>query len=91
MRQYGQALITKLRIDGSLGPFITACERLYPVLNKKYRNVLADHERNSALSQLEHEQQKIEHRGLIDQQGKLHEWWYEASLLPELPMEDNNE
>lgn len=91
MRQYGQALITKLRIDGSLGPFITACERLYPVLNKKYRNVLADHERSRADAQPEYEDQRLEHRGLIDQQGKLHEWWYEASLLPELPMEVNDE
>lgn len=91
MRQYGQALITKLRIDGSLGPFVTACERLYPVLNKKYQRVLDDHERIRADAQLEHEQLRIEHRGLIDQHGRLHEWWYEASLLPELPMEVDNE
>lgn len=61
------------------------------MLNRKYQRVLDDHERLRDDVRLEYEQQRIEHRAQLDQHGRLQEWWYEASLLPELPMEVDNE
>lgn len=46
IKQYGQAILTFKAINGSVGPLLDACERTYPVLNKKYSAVIDDIKRN---------------------------------------------
>ena len=46
LMQYGQALITVQEINGSLGSFLDAARRMYPKLNKKYENAIAEIRRN---------------------------------------------
>ena len=44
--QYGQAMLTYMKINGSLEPLLMQALRLYPVLNKKYQAVIDQYEHN---------------------------------------------
>ena len=83
IKQYGQALITVQAINGSLGAFLDACRRAYPILNKKYQSVIDDIQRNRMNARDEIEEQKIEHRGWIDLDKSYHEYWYAGTLFDE--------
>lgn len=48
IRQYGQALLTFEEINGSVAALLALCRKSYPVLNKKYRTVIADLKRTKS-------------------------------------------
>lgn len=86
IKQYGQALITVQEINGSLGAFLDACRRVYPVLNKKYENVISDIRRNRELAreerrELERDLPKVEHRAWFEMDKSYHEYWYAGTLF----------
>lgn len=91
MRQYGQALIAVKRINGNLDTFLEACQRLYPVLKKKYENAIQDVQRNRELARIENQDLRLEHAAYLDDRGRLTEWWYECSLLPLDDIEELND
>ena len=82
IKQYGQAILTFQRINGSVGPLLDACERTYPNLNKKYENAIADIQRNKDAARA----QALEDKRLDDHMfrtldGRFLEYWYASDLF----------
>lgn len=93
IKQYGQALITVQEINGSLGAFLDVCRRVYPVLNKKYENVISDVRRNRELAKeelRELEQEMIEHRAWFEFDKSYHEYWYAGTLFGDCDVNEEN-
>ena len=78
IKQYGQALITFQEINGSLSPLLHICRKTYPVLNKKYENVIADINRTREEAK---EEKRYQERAMLTMDNKYMEWWYDADLL----------
>lgn len=84
LKQYGQALITVMEIDGSLGPFLDACRRTYPVLNKKYQNSIDDIKRNKEYARIEMQQHpSLMFGALLEMDGSYKEYWYAEDIFGE--------
>lgn len=84
LKQYGQALITVMEIDGSLGPFLDACRRTYPVLNKKYQNSIDDIKRNKECARIENQQHcSLMFGALLELDGSYKEYWYAEDIFGE--------
>lgn len=84
LKQYGQALITVQEINGSLGSFLDACRRTYPVLNKKYQNAIDDIKRNKAAARMEYDlHPRLQYGALVDMDGTYKEFWYAEDIFGE--------
>lgn len=83
IKQYGQALITFQRINGSVGPLLDACERTYPTLNKKYENAIAEIQRTKQEARAEKlaQDKHLEHGIYKTLDEKYLEYWYAADLF----------
>lgn len=82
VKQYGQALITFQEINGSVGPLLDLCRRSYPVLNKKYENVISDIKRTRQDARLEAlAEKRFDERGMITMENGFEHWWYDNNLL----------
>lgn len=84
LKQYGQVLITVQEINGSLGSFLDACRRTYPVLKKKYQNAIDDIKRNKAAAAMEYAQHpKLQFGSIVDMDGTYKEFWYAEDIFGE--------
>ena len=79
--QYGQALITLQEINGSLGSFLDACRKTYPVLNKKYQNAIDDIRRNREASRAQ--KPRMVSGELTDLNEYNFEFWLAESIFGE--------
>ena len=79
--QYGQALITVQEINGSLGSFLDACRKTYPVLNKKYQNAIDDIRRNREVSRAQ--KPRMVSGELTDLNEYNFEFWLAESIFGE--------
>lgn len=82
IKQYGQALLTFQRINGTVAPLLNACERTYPVLNKKYENAIADIRRTKAEALEQSRKLKDENGYQILDETNL-KYWYAQDLFTE--------
>lgn len=91
IKQYGQALITFQKINGSVGPLLRACNTTYPVLNKKYQTVIDDMRRLKEDAEAENRELDLQNAMLredlrqAEQWQELNEpvpeWWYQTDLF----------